>query len=79
MKDEKKNPHLTKALAKIGSNSEVARRLTAMGKGITHQAVSSWERKGKLPVERVLDIERLSGVSRHDLRRDIYGPRPRAR
>ena len=38
--------------------------------GISSQAVSQWQR---VPVERVLDVERLTGISRHKLRPDIYG------
>lgn len=37
--------------------------------GVTPQAVSQWRR---VPVERVLKVEAISGVSRHDLRPDIY-------
>lgn len=38
--------------------------------GITRSAVSQWTR---VPVELVLTIEHLTGVSRHELRPDIYG------
>lgn len=37
-------------------------------------AISQWTR---VPAERVLDVERITGVSRHDLRPDIHGPAPR--
>ncbi len=48
------------------------------GLGIRSQAISQWT---QAPVTRVLDIERLTGVSRFDLRPDIYprGPAPRRR
>lgn len=39
---------------------------------ITPQAVSQWT---KVPANRVLEVERITGVSRHDLRPDIYGPK----
>lgn len=39
--------------------------------GITHGAISQWQ---NVPPERVLDVERLTGISRHDLRPDVYGP-----
>ena len=38
--------------------------------GITPQAISQWDR---VPAERVLQVERVSGVSRHELRPDIFG------
>lgn len=41
--------------------------------GISYQAVYKWQAPGgTVPAERVLEIERLTGVSRHDLRPDIY-------
>lgn len=45
--------------------------------GIRGQAISQWR---QAPVTRVLEIERLTGISRHKLRPDIYpiGRPPRA-
>jgi DNA-binding transcriptional regulator YdaS (Cro superfamily) len=45
--------------------------LRAFGRllGISGQAISQWR---QAPAVRVLEIERLTGVSRHDLRPDIY-------
>ena len=40
---------------------------------ISAPAISQWER---VPSERVLDVEAATGVSRHDLRPDLY-PRER--
>jgi DNA-binding transcriptional regulator YdaS (Cro superfamily) len=39
--------------------------------GISSQAVSQWE---QVPAPRVLEVERATGVSRHRLRPDIFGP-----
>ncbi len=41
--------------------------------GVSHQAVYKWRRTG-IPPKRVLLLERLSGVSRHDQRPDLYPP-----
>ena len=41
--------------------------------GITRQAVNQWKRKGQIPVERVREIERITGIPRVELRPDIYG------
>ena len=49
-----------------GLKTRLAREL-----GITHGAVMQWR---KVPAERVLDVERITGISRHELRPDIYGP-----
>lgn len=34
--------------------------------------IHRWLKRGKIPAEKVLDCERLYGVSRHFLRPDIY-------
>ena len=43
--------------------------------GVSSQAVSQWK---KVPAERVLGVERLTGISRHDLRPDVFGPKQEA-
>lgn len=45
----------------------------AAGLGVKHPTFYSWKR---VPPERVLDFERLTGISRHILRPDIYGDDP---
>lgn len=37
--------------------------------GITHSAVLQWK---EVPAERVLDVERATGISRRSLRPDLY-------
>lgn len=37
--------------------------------GITRGAVAKWDR---IPAERVLEVERVTGISRHQLRPDLY-------
>jgi DNA-binding transcriptional regulator YdaS (Cro superfamily) len=41
--------------------------------GVSHQAVYKWRRSG-IPPRRVLLLERVSGVPRHELRPDLYPP-----
>jgi DNA-binding transcriptional regulator YdaS (Cro superfamily) len=43
----------------------------ARGLGIKHTSIYNWK---QVPPERVLAIEGLTGISRHELRPDIYGP-----
>ncbi|MFG1341862.1 transcriptional regulator [Xanthobacter autotrophicus] len=52
---------------------EAAGGVKALGHmlGITHQAVGQWR---ICPPRRVLEVERASGISRFDLRPDIYPP-----
>jgi len=55
---------LQKAIAAAGNRSELARRL-----GIKVQSIQQWDR---IPAERVIDIERVTGVPRQELRPDLY-------
>jgi DNA-binding transcriptional regulator YdaS (Cro superfamily) len=55
---------LTKAIEAAGNKSALATAL-----GIKPQAVQQWTR---VPTPRVLEVERITGVSRHELRPDIY-------
>ncbi len=58
------------AVRREGSLRRVAERL-----GVSRQAMQQWT---SVPVKRVLALEAMSGVSRYDLRPDIYGPEPAA-
>ena len=67
----RKSP-LQRAIQKIGSQAALARAL-----GIKIQAVHQWI---EVPPLRVLDVERVTGIPRHELRPDIYpAERERAR
>jgi DNA-binding transcriptional regulator YdaS (Cro superfamily) len=52
---------------------EAAGGARALGRalGISHQAIIGWRR---CPPIRVIAIEKITGVSRHELRPDIYPP-----
>lgn len=39
--------------------------------GVKDAAITKWE-KGRVPAERVLDLERVTGVPRHRIRPDLY-------
>lgn len=56
------------ACEKVGGQAALARKL-----GVGYTTVYSWADRG-LPVGRVLDVERVTGVPRHELRPDIYPP-----
>ena len=59
---------LRRAVELAGSQSALARIV-----GVSQQAVFKWIRRGKqLPPEHVLAVEAATGVSRYDLRPDIY-------
>jgi DNA-binding transcriptional regulator YdaS (Cro superfamily) len=65
------------AVEREGSLASVAAKLARhprSGEPITRQAIEQWKR---VPPRHVLALEAMSGVSRHELRPDIYGPPPK--
>lgn len=64
---------IDRAIEAAGSASELARQL-----GVVPMTVTQWRKRGQVPAERCLAIEAATGVSRHDLRPDVFGPAPDA-
>ncbi len=62
---------IDRAIEAAGSASELARRL-----GVVPMTVTQWRKRGQVPAERCLAIEAATGVSRHNLRPDVFGPAP---
>lgn len=58
---------ISKAVEKAGSQAELARLL-----GVSSQAINKMLAAKRVPAERVLKIEEVTGVSRHELRPDLY-------
>lgn len=58
---------ISKAVEKVGGQSALAKIL-----GVSSQAVNKMFASGRVPAERVLAIEKASGVPRHELRPDLY-------
>jgi len=50
------------------NKSEMARQLTNLKPPITGQAVGKWK---QVPLSRVVDVEKITGISRHVLRADV--------
>ena len=59
---------LLEACRVVGGQSALARLLGLKSQG----TISGWLALGRAPAERVLAIESVSGVSRFDLRPDLY-------
>jgi DNA-binding transcriptional regulator YdaS (Cro superfamily) len=57
---------IERAVEVAGGQQALAEKL-----GVKYQAVQKWIR-GVVPAERVLAIEEATGISRHELRPDIY-------
>lgn len=62
---------LSEAKKAVGGNTGLSRALDG---GVTPQAISQWK---QVPAERTLEVERVTGISRHLLRPDLY-PEKRA-
>ena len=62
--------NLKKAIDGAGGTAALARALN-----ITTQAISQWSR---VPADRVIQVEELSGVSRYKLRPDVFGAKQEA-
>ena len=60
-----------RAKAAANGATGLAQALSDAGSPITSQAISQWE---VVPVRKVLAVEAVTGISRHELRPDIYGP-----
>jgi len=56
-----------KAIDKAGGQSALARSLN-----ITPQAVQRWASKDRVPHMQVIPVEKITGISRHELRPDLY-------
>lgn len=65
---------LDRAIERAGGRQALADKI-----GVKYQAVQKWQTLNRLPAERVLTIESLTGVSRHELRPDIYPREPKGR
>ena len=62
---------LDRAVQSAGSQQALAQLL-----GIKPPSVSGWYDRKRVPAERCIAIEHATGVSRHQLRPDVFGPDP---
>ena len=58
---------ILKAIDKAGGIAPLAKSLA-----VSYQAVQRWRNQDHVPAERVLAVERETGVPRHELRPDLY-------
>ena len=56
------------AMFKAGGITALAKTLR-----ISQPSVSKWD---KVPASRVLQVEEITGISRHELRPDVFGTEP---
>jgi DNA-binding transcriptional regulator YdaS (Cro superfamily) len=58
---------LERACKAVGGKKKMAEQLS-----VGPSAISQWLSRGCIPPKYIIAIERVSGVSRHELRPDIY-------
>jgi len=63
---------LAKAIDLAGGQTAFAVLVSTDERPVSQQLVSYWFRKGELPAELVLRVEKLTGVRREDLRPDVF-------
>jgi len=63
---------MTKSIIDYRTENAITQAALAVKLGVQAPAISKWE-NGKVPPERVLDVEKITGISRHNLRPDIFG------
>lgn len=59
---------LKKAISLAGGQRRLAAAL-----GIKQPSISEWLRRGQIPVERVARVTQVTGMTREELRPDIFG------
>ena len=52
----------------VGTQRELAKAL-----GVRPQSLTKWKNSGRVPANRVLEVERITGISRHEIRPDVFG------
>jgi len=68
------NEAIQKAIKAAGGQLRLAREIEEIsGKTCHRQSVAHWLRN-QCPAYRVLDVERVTGVPRYELRPDLYPP-----
>lgn len=68
---DEQTPAIEAAIKAAGTQQALADSL-----GIRSASISEWKTRGRVPAERVLEVEAITGVSRHQLRPDVFGPAP---
>jgi DNA-binding transcriptional regulator YdaS (Cro superfamily) len=63
----KSPPLIETVIERLGGPTKAAEAL-----GIKNASViSNWKTRGRVPVDHVLEVERITGISRHELRPDL--------
>lgn len=61
---------IERAIKICGSQAKLAEKI-----GRSQQIISYWKLQQTIPADEVPAVEKATGISRHELRPDIFGPR----
>lgn len=62
-------PTVSEVIDKLGGPTKAAQKLGLSSPSV----VMNWRLRDSIPAERVIEVEKLTGISRHALRPDIFG------
>lgn len=62
-------PSVSEVIDKLGGPTKAAQKLGLSSPSV----VMNWRLRDSIPAERVIEVEKLTGISRHALRPDIFG------
>lgn len=62
---------IDRAISAAGTQQRLAEIL-----GIKSASISEWKGRGSVPANRCIAIEDATGVTRYELRPDVFGPAP---
>ena len=68
----KKHPTISEIIDKLGGPSKAAEHLGVSSPSV----VLNWRLRNSIPAQYVIAIEAHTGISRHKLRPDVFGPAP---
>ena len=67
-------PTVSDIIEQLGGATKAADTLGVSGPNV----VLNWRKRGSIPADKVIAVETATGISRHDLRPDVFGPKTEA-
>lgn len=65
-----KAPSVSDIIKKLGGATKAAEVLGVSGPSV----VLNWRKRNSIPADKVIAVEGATGISRHELRPDVFGP-----
>lgn len=65
-------PSVSDIIEQLGGATKAAEALGVSSPSV----VLNWRKRNSIPADKVIAVEAKTGISRHDLRPDVFGPAP---